>query len=429
MAFILSCKNFIQVNVAYTLGYVLSFVANFYLTAYFTFGQPPSWKKAFGFGGDTSDKLSDTYRIVESLSAVGFFPSVGSHPSVSHCHSGKFFISEVCFQTKVIIFEDVFMIVKNDMKKVTLLIPVYNEEAMLPTLYQRLIELVNRNAVYEWEILFVNDGSSDTTLECLRRLRQQDKRVNYVNLSRNFGKEVAMLAGFDYATGDCCVVMDADLQDPPELVDQMLEYWEEGYDDIYAKRRTRGEESWLRRQFSLAFYGILQRMSRIDILPNVGDFRLLDRRCVLTLRRLRECERYTKGLFCWIGYQKKSIEFDRGDRLMGHSSWNFLKLLNLAVEGITSFSIAPLRIATVCGVLCSISSFIYAIYFLIKTVLYGDETAGFPTLIIVMLFLGGIQLFSLGIIGEYVGRIFKETKGRPTYIASDYNEEKLGYDR
>lgn len=212
------------------------------------------------------------------------------------------------------------MIVKNDMKKVTLLIPVYNEEAMLPTLYQRLIELVNRNAVYEWEILFVNDGSSDTTLECLRRLRQQDKRVNYVNLSRNFGKEVAMLAGFDYATGDCCVVMDADLQDPPELVDQMLEYWEEGYDDIYAKRRTRGEESWLRRQFSLAFYGILQRMSRIDILPNVGDFRLLDRRCVLTLRRLRECERYTKGLFCWIGYQKKSIEFDRGDRLMGHSS-------------------------------------------------------------------------------------------------------------
>lgn len=321
------------------------------------------------------------------------------------------------------------MIVKNDMKKVTLLIPVYNEEAMLPTLYQRLIELVNRNAVYEWEILFVNDGSSDTTLECLRRLRQQDKRVNYVNLSRNFGKEVAMLAGFDYATGDCCVVMDADLQDPPELVDQMLEYWEEGYDDIYAKRRTRGEESWLRRQFSLAFYGILQRMSRIDILPNVGDFRLLDRRCVLTLRRLRECERYTKGLFCWIGYQKKSIEFDRGDRLMGHSSWNFLKLLNLAVEGITTFSIAPLRIATVCGVLCSISSFIYAIYFLIKTVLYGDETAGFPTLIIVMLFLGGIQLFSLGIIGEYVGRIFKETKGRPTYIASDYNEEKLGYDR
>ena len=290
------------------------------------------------------------------------------------------------------------------MKKVTLLIPVYNEEAMLPTLYQRLIELINRNSAYEWEILFINDGSSDRTLEVIRRLRQTDSRVNFVNLSRNFGKEIAMLAGFDYATGDCCVVMDADLQDPPGLVDQM------------------------RRRLSLAFYKLLQNMSRIDILPNVGDFRLLDRRCILTLRQLREQERYTKGLFCWIGYQKKSIEFDRGDRLAGHSSWNFFQLLNLAIEGITSSSTAPLRIATVCGIICSISSFIYAIYFLIKTVIYGDQAAGFPTLIVVILFLGGIQLFSLGVIGEYIGRIFKETKGRPAYIASDYNEKKLGYD-
>ena len=318
---------------------------------------------------------------------------------------------------------------EDNKKLVTILIPAYNEEEALPILYERLVKLMNSLPQYNFELLFVNDGSHDKTLDILKEMRKSDSRICYVNLSRNYGKEVAMIAGFDYVNGDCMINIDADLQDPPELIPEMLKYWEEGYDDIYAKRRTRGEESWLRRQFSLAFYGILQRMSRIDILPNVGDFRLLDRRCVLTLRRLRECERYTKGLFCWIGYQKKSIEFDRGDRLMGHSSWNFLKLLNLAVEGITSFSIAPLRIATVCGVLCSISSFIYAIYFLIKTVLYGDETAGFPTLIIVMLFLGGIQLFSLGIIGEYVGRIFKETKGRPTYIASDYNEEKLGYDR
>ena len=259
-------------------------------------------------------------------------------------------------------------------------------------------------------------------------MRQKDRRVNYVNLSRNFGKEIAMLAGFDYTTGDCCVIMDADLQDPPELVDQMLVYWEEGYDDIYAKRRSRGEESWMRRKLSLAFYKLLQKMSRIDILPNVGDFRLLDRRCILTLRKLREHERYTKGLFCWIGYRKKGIEFDRGDRVAGQSSWSFLKLLNLAIEGITSSSTAPLRIATVCGILCSISSFVYAIYFLIKTLVFGDQTAGFPTLIVTILFLGGIQLFSLGVIGEYIGRIFKETKGRPTYIASDYNEKKLGYD-
>ncbi len=314
------------------------------------------------------------------------------------------------------------------MKKVTLLIPVYNEESVLPALYRRLLELMSRNDGYEWEILFVNDGSNDKTLEILRQMRRQDRQVNYVNLSRNFGKEIAMLAGFDYSTGDCCVVMDADLQDPPELVDSMLRYWEEGYDDIYAKRRTRGEESWLRRRLSMAFYSLLQKMSRIDILPNVGDFRLLDRRCVLTLRQLREHERYTKGLFCWIGYRKKGIEFDRGDRLAGHSSWNFLKLLNLAIEGITSSSTAPLRIATVCGLLFSLSSFLYAIYFLLKTLIFGDQPAGFPTLIVVILFLGGIQLFSLGVIGEYVGRIFKETKGRPAYIASDYNEKKIGYE-
>lgn len=314
------------------------------------------------------------------------------------------------------------------MKKVTLLIPVYNEEDTLSTLYGRLLELINRHGDYTWEILFVNDGSRDRTLDRIRELRLEDNRVNYVNLSRNFGKEVAMLAGFDYTTGDCCVVMDADLQDPPELIDQMLQYWEEGYDDIYARRRTRGDESWLRRRLSLAFYGILQKLSDIDILPNVGDFRLLDRRCVLTLRRLREQERYTKGLFCWIGYNKKGIEFDRGDRFAGQSSWSFFKLLNLAIEGITSSSTAPLRIATICGMIFSATSFFYAIYFLVKTILYGDQAAGFPTLIVVILFLGGIQMFSLGVIGEYIGRIFKETKGRPTYVASDYNEKKLGYD-
>ena len=313
------------------------------------------------------------------------------------------------------------------MKTVTLLIPVYNEEATLTALHERLQLLMQRNAGYAWEVLFINDGSTDGTLQMLRDLRHQDPRVSYVNLSRNFGKEVAMLAGFDFCTGDCCVVMDADLQDPPELVDQMLQYWEEGYDDIYAKRRTRGEESWLRRELSLAFYRLLQRMSRIDILPNVGDFRLLDRRCVLTLRRLREHERYTKGLFCWIGYRKKGIEFDRGDRVAGHSSWSFLKLLNLAIEGITSYSTAPLRIATICGLLCAGASLLYALYFLIKTLAIGGDPAGFPTLIVVILFLGGAQLSALGIIGEYVGRIFVETKNRPVYIASEYNEQKLGY--
>jgi glycosyltransferase involved in cell wall biosynthesis len=178
----------------------------------------------------------------------------------------------------------------------------------------------------------------------------------------------------------------------------------------------------------LTFYRILQKMSRIDILPNVGDFRLLDRRCVLTLRRMRECERYTKGLFTWIGYNKKGIEFDRGNRQGGRSSWSLVKLLNLAIEGITSASTFPLRLATLTGILFAVGSFLYALFFFAKTIIYGEQVAGFPTLIIVILFLGGIQMFSLGIIGEYIGRIFKETKHRPTYIASDYNEKKLGYE-
>ena len=311
------------------------------------------------------------------------------------------------------------------MKKVTLLIPVYNEEAMLPALYQRLIELINRNDTYEWEILFINDGSSDQTLDVIRQLRQTDNRVNFVNLSRNFGKEIAMLAGFDYTTGDCCVIMDADLQDPPELVDRMLQYWEEGYDDIYAKRRSRGEESWLRRRLSLAFYKILQNMSRIDILPNVGDFRLLDRRCVLTLRRLREQERYTKGLFCWIGYKKKEIVFNRGDRIAGQSNWNFFSLFNLAIEGITSFTTAPLRFASLLGGSIALMAFCFLIFYVAKTLLYGDEVKGFTTLIASIFFLGGIQLLFIGILGEYVGRIFNETKKRPPYIAYQYNETIL----
>ena len=400
------------------------------------------------FWRSTFIQLPAAHRFAEYIPLVGTLQNPCPYSGIRHSHSGQFPVGTLRFQTKRLIFLKSIIFNYNIypglLRKIIYLQSIYhthlrNEESNptdsglqrrsdAPYPISALDRTYQRNSTYAWEILFINDGSSDRTLDVIRQLRQTDSRVNFVNLSRNFGKEIAMLAGFDYTTGDCCVVMDADLQDPPELVDRMLQYWEEGYDDIYAKRRNRGEESWMRRRLSLAFYSILQKMSRIDILPNVGDFRLLDRRCVLTLRHLREQERYTKGLFCWIGYRKKSIEFDRGDRLAGHSSWSFFKLLNLAIEGITSSSTAPLRIATVCGILCSISSFIYAIYFLIKTIIYGDQAAGFPTLIVVILFLGGIQLFSLGVIGEYIGRIFKETKRRPAYIASDYNEKKLGYD-
>ncbi len=306
------------------------------------------------------------------------------------------------------------------MKKVSLIIPCYNEEQSLPLLYEAICATAAEHDAYEWEFLFVNDGSKDSTLEIIKNLRADDKRVSFVDLSRNFGKERAMLAGFDYAQGDCAVVMDADLQHPPKVIGEMLAKWEEGYDDIYGKRITRGKESWLRKSLSLTFYKLLGKISNIDLLPNVGDFRLLDRRCIDALKQLRESERYTKGLYCWIGYKKTFVEFEQGERAAGESKWNFFKLLSLAMEGVVSFSTAPLKIATFAGFICAMASIIYSVYFLIKSLVVTDPVAGFPTLIITILFIGGLQLICLGIIGEYVGRIFNESKRRPVYFAREH---------
>lgn len=308
------------------------------------------------------------------------------------------------------------------MKKVTVLIPCYNEEASLPLMYEALCKLAASSTNYEWEFLFINDGSRDNTLQIIKNLRSNDNRVCYVDLSRNFGKEAVMLAGFDYATGDCAVILDADLQHPPMLIAEMLTWWEQGYDDVYAKRRERGRESWLRKQLSMVYYRLLQHTTRIEILPNVGDFRLLDRRCIEALRQLRESERYTKGMFCWIGFKKKEILFDQGDRMAGISSWNTFSLFKLAMEGITSYTTAPLRISTIFGSVISLAAFVYMLFILVRTLIYGDEVQGFPTLIIIILFLGGIQLLCVGIIGEYVARIFNETKKRPVYIVREYEK-------
>lgn len=308
-------------------------------------------------------------------------------------------------------------------KKVTILIPCYNEEASLPALRSALVSMMEQNERYDWEILMINDGSKDNTLSIIKDFRKTDHRFAYIDLSRNFGKEAAMLAGFDYAKGDCMVIMDADLQDPPFLIPEMIKYWEEGYDDVYAKRRTRGKESWLRKRLSLAYYSLLQKMSNIDILQNVGDFRLLDRKCINSLKKMRESERYTKGLFCWIGFNKKEILFDRGNRMHGESAWNLSKLFNLALEGITSFTTAPLRVSIVLGFIVSFFALIYMCYIITKTIIWGESVQGFPTLIVVILFLGGVQLLSVGIIGEYIGRIFNETKNRPVYIVNEYEGE------
>lgn len=323
------------------------------------------------------------------------------------------------------------------MKKITILVPAYNEALNLPKMIEALERLASGRVAlpdgvpsadmtaYDWEFLIVNDGSRDDTLEVARRLRDKDPRVNIVNLSRNFGKENAMLAGFDYATGDAVIVMDADLQHPVETVPEMVYWWEQGYEDVYGLRRTRGKESRMRKQLSMAFYNLLQGTTRIEILRNVGDFRLLDRRAVNALKALRETQRYTKGLYCWVGYNKKEVLFDQGDREEGVSSFNFKSLLNLAIEGITCFTTAPLRISTIVGFVVSLIALIYMVYVIVKTLVCGEHVAGFPTLLCVILFLGGMQLIAIGIIGEYIGRIFNETKGRPVYLVESYNEKKL----
>lgn len=306
-------------------------------------------------------------------------------------------------------------------KKVSIIVPAYNEEASLQALYESVCQLADTLPAYDVELLFVNDGSTDTTQDIITSLASKDHRVAFVQLSRNFGKEAAMLAGFDHAKGDCAVVIDADLQHPPRVIAEMLQWWEQGYEDVYARRRTRGKESWLRRRLTLLFYRILARSTRFNVLQNVGDFRLLDRKCIEALRQLRESERYTKGLYSWIGFRKKDVLFDQEDRRYGESHWSLLKLTAFAIEGITSFTTAPLRLATLLGFITGAGAIVYLIYTLVKAIIYGDPVAGYPTLICVMLFLGAVQLICLGIIGEYLGRVFNEAKHRPIYLVEDYH--------
>lgn len=309
-------------------------------------------------------------------------------------------------------------------KLITILIPAYNEEEVVDVLHERLVQLADTEAKYQFEFLFIDDGSKDETSASLLALRENDKRINLVCLSRNFGKETAMMAGFDYSQGDAVVIIDADLQDPPELISDMLRLWEEGYDDVYAKRISRNGESWLKKLTSKVYYRLLQKMTRIPVQQDTGDFRLLDRRCIEALKSMRESQRYTKGMFSWIGYKKKEILYERDARAAGTTKWNYYQLINLAIEGITSFTISPLRISSFLGCIVSGVAYIYILILVIKTLLYGNETSGYPSLMCAILFMGGIQLIMIGVLGEYIGRIFSETKKRPLYLVDEYNGKK-----
>ena len=307
------------------------------------------------------------------------------------------------------------------MKTITLLIPVYNEESVLPQLFKRLDEFTKNTPNYQFEFLFINDGSTDKSFSIIAEQSKKDSRISYINLSRNFGKEIAMIAGIDHVKSDALVIIDADLQDPPELIQEMISYWEDGYDDVYARRNNRQGETWLKKKTSQWYYRILQKSTNIPIQVDTGDFRLLDRRCIEALQKFRESQRNTKAIFSWIGYKKKEIFYNRDPRLSGQTKWNYRKLLNLAIDGITSFTTAPLRMATIFGFIVSFIAFVWIVYLLVRP-LFGVSTgAGYSSLMAVILFLGGVQLLSLGIIGEYVGRIFIETKNRPLYLIEEYH--------
>ncbi len=301
---------------------------------------------------------------------------------------------------------------------ISVIAPAYNEEAVLPEFHKRLCA-VFEGLDCELEVVYVNDGSSDQTLAVLRALRSQDERITLIDLSRNFGKEVAMTAGFDHACGDAVVVIDTDLQDPPELIPEMIRLWHNGYDMVYAQRTAREGESWMKRATASAFYRVIQRLSRVKIPQDTGDFRLMSRRAVDALLQLREHHRFMKGLFSWVGFPQIALPYRRDARFAGDTKWNYWKLWNFALEGITSFTTVPLKIASYVGLLISLFAFAYAAIVIYKTLMYGEDVQGYPSLMVVILMLGGIQLASLGIIGEYLGRMFNETKQRPLYLTQD----------
>lgn len=306
-----------------------------------------------------------------------------------------------------------------DYVELSVVVPLYNEELNINYLFERLVSVLSRLNM-KYEIVCVNDGSKDNTLKHLVEHHHRNPLIKVINLSRNFGKEIALTAGIDYARGAAVVPIDADLQDPPELIEDLINKWREGYDVVYATRRSRIGESWLKRSTASAFYQAIARMSRISIPSNTGDFRLLDRRVVDALKQVPERNRFMKGLFAWVGFKQTSIVYDRPQRYKGTTKWNYWRLWNFAIDGITSFSFLPLKVWSYVGLALSLLSFLYATFLIIRTLLFGIDVPGYASLMVAVLFLGGVQLLTLGIIGEYLGRVYEEVKGRPLYLVRDY---------
>lgn len=302
-------------------------------------------------------------------------------------------------------------------ERISLLIPCYNEEAVIHLCHERVSQVIGGLGDYVFDICYVNDGSSDGTLNALLGIAGGDPRVMVINLSRNFGKEAAMTAGLDHVGGDAVIILDADLQDPPELIPDLLRLWkEQDADVVYGQRTSRLGETWLKKFTAASFYKVINAISRVDIPMNTGDFRLMNRRAVDALKELREKHRFMKGLFAWIGYKQVPLKYQRQPRAAGRTHWDYLKLWNLSLEGITGFSMTPLRLATMFGIMISIFSFLYGVFIIVTTITSGSDVPGYPSLMVMVTFLSGIQLMTIGILGEYIGRIFNETKQRPLYL-------------
>jgi len=309
-------------------------------------------------------------------------------------------------------------IATNKQRLVSVIVPAFNEEEVIRSFHKRLIDTINTLAD-TFEIIYVNDGSTDSTAAILKEFCTGDKRVGLIDLSRNFGKEIAMTSGIDNAHGDAVIVIDADLQDPPELISELIAKWDEGFDIVNAQRESRAGETWFKKYTAHAFYRLIKRTTHVNIPEDTGDFRLLDRKAVDALAGLRERNRFMKGLFAWIGYNSTNVLYQRDKRFAGTSKWNYWRLWNLAIEGFTSFTTAPLKMSTYIGMLTAALSLVYGTFIIARTLMFGNPIAGYPSLIVVILFIGGVQLISIGIIGEYLSRIFDETKKRPLYLIKD----------
>lgn len=300
---------------------------------------------------------------------------------------------------------------------ISIVAPFYNEELAIDRFFREVIDVL-RDIGTEWEIICVDDGSSDATLNRLLAQARSKPAVKVLELSRNFGKEAALSAGLEASTGDVVVLIDADLQDPPALIGQMLEKWREGYDIVYGVRQSRNSDSLGKRATASGFYRVFNQLTPTPVPAHSGDFRLMDRRVADRVRELPERTRFMKGLFAWVGYKSTAVSYDRPGREQGRSAWSYWKLWNFALDGLTSFSTLPLRVWTYVGLIVSLLSFIYASFLIVRTLVFGVDLPGYASLMVVILFLGGIQLISLGVIGEYLGRVFLEVKQRPVYLVN-----------